>query len=142
LDDFTVRTFGIFQTWLYSGTLTLPDDSDAYLDPEREHLNKCSECGHIRSIESNGAPTEVDWTDDLLDIYIPAGKNNFHLLCRETMITYDHLSAFSRNRLLLIFFVKCLQIMRDWQTTLHSADTWLRVTNIGGIQEDPIANTS
>ena len=94
LDDVSTRTFGIFQTWLYSGTLVLPEDSEAYLDPKRDHPKKCSDCGLI---DAEDDPAE-DWCKELLDIFVLADKYNVPLLRREAMITVQHLDEICGSR--------------------------------------------
>lgn len=94
LDNISVRTFEIVQRWLYSGTLVLPSDSDAYLNPEPTHP-KSKVCVDCR--EHTGFHEFIDWSVDLLDIYVLADKYNFPLLRRDTMIHWQHLHEIGKT---------------------------------------------
>jgi hypothetical protein len=73
--------------------LILPNDSDAYLDPERDHPKKCPECGNITA-EDDGV---ADWPNDLVEIFVLADKYNVPLLRREAVVTIQHLDEISHT---------------------------------------------
>jgi hypothetical protein len=90
LDDISVRTFGIFLTWLYSGILELPADSTAHL------ACKCLDGDNSKADTHNDdasseCPRDLEW--DLLDLHVLADKYDFVLLRRGTMIVIQHLST-------------------------------------------------
>ena len=94
-----MRTYGVFLTWLYTGTLELPDDSTAFLDPVREHPRRCSNCNKILDDVSNDTSSKqpVPWVWELLDLYVFADKYDFLLLRREVMIQIQYLADLGRS---------------------------------------------
>lgn len=90
LDDVSVRTFAILQTWMYFGRLILPSDSDAYLEPVdlADDVTACDVCG----LPLTEAGSDCNWMEDILKLYILADKSNFPLFRRQIMIECQHLS--------------------------------------------------
>lgn len=94
LEDLTPRTFEIFQTWLYSGTLILPGDSTAFAELDNT-ADLCPECNTACEVppgdHSEGFVKKTYYGDDILGLYIMADKYDTPLLRLEALITNQHL---------------------------------------------------